>query len=194
MSGSTRPPILVLVLAGAFVLLVAALLIGSFTKPEFPPYPVTSGPAVGGVYTLDASSGDAWRRFHFASDSVVAAGRWDIAFRRNHVITAPGAGALDLGVVSFDSVVDVPADGYAATSYAADTVNPGIGKWYTYSMLSHLLTSKRHVYAVRTAPPGTRFVKLEILAYYCREVGAACYTMRYETTRPRATESPGARR
>lgn len=185
----TRPPILVLVLAATFLLLVSSLLIGSLTEPEFPPYPL--GPGTGGTYTLDASSGEGWRRFHFAHNAVVDSGPWDIAFRRNHLITAPGAGAIDLGPVSFDSVTEVPGDGYAATSFGADTVNPAIGKWYAYSMFSHLLTSKHHVYAVRTADGG--FATFEVLAYYCREIGAACYTIRYKTPRPRTTGSPGAR-
>jgi len=167
--GNTRPPILVLVLAAAFLLLVASLLIGSFSKPEFPPYEI--GLHADSSYTLDASRGDAWRWWR------------DLGFRRNHVITAPGAGAIDLGPVSFDAVSEVPADGYVATTFGADTTNTGIGKWYDYSMWSHLLTSKHHIYAVRTA--AGEFAKLEILAYYCREVGAACYTIRLETARPR---------
>lgn len=181
-----KAPILVWVLAGAFLLLVASLLIGSLSTPEFPPYPVTTpgAPAADSLYTLDASRGDSWQRFDFARRAVVDSGPWDIAFRRNNVITAPSAGAIDLGPVSFDSVGDVPAEGYAKTTFED-------GKWYAYSMFSHLLTSRHHVYAVRTADG--RFVKLEFLAYYCREVGAACYTMRYKTTRPRATGSPGAR-
>jgi hypothetical protein len=186
--------VLVLVLAAAFLLLVTSLLIGSLTKPEFPPYQLTTPgtPSAEGIYTLDASSGERWQRFHFAQGRVVDSGPWDVAFRRNHLITAPGAGAQDLGLVSFDSIAALPVDGYVATTFGADTVNPGIGKWYAYSMLSHLLTSKHHVYAVRTADG--HFAKVEVLAYYCRDVGAACYTMRYKTTRPQATASPGARR
>jgi heme-binding HmuY-like protein len=187
--GGLKAPLLVWALAIAFLLLVASLLIGSFTKPEFAAYQL--GPGTGGVYTLDASAGDHWQGFDFARNAVVDSGSWDIAFRRNHVITAPGAGALDLGVVSLDSTADAPAAGYAVTAFAADTVNPAIGKWYAYSMWSHLLTSNRHVYAVRTADG--RFVLLEILAYYCRQVGSACYTIRYKTSRPRTTGSPGAR-
>jgi hypothetical protein len=192
----SRPPILVLALAVAFLLLVAALVIGSFVTPEFPPYTLTvarptpvGDSLVGpGTYTLDASAGESWRRFDFARNAVVEAGPWDIAFRRHHVITAPGGrgGIVDLGVVPFDSVREVPADGYAPTQFARDTVNPGIGKWYAYSMLSHLLTSKRHVYAVRAADG--RYAKVEILAYYCRDVGAACYTLRY------AFQGDGSRR
>jgi hypothetical protein len=187
LSRPRRPPILVLALAGAFLLLVASLVIGSFTKPEFPPYAVTApvpvrvgdslvGPS---TYTLDASAGDSWRRFQFARNAVVDSGPWDIAFRRHHVIAAPGAGIADLGAVAFDSVREVPpaGEGYAPTEFGRDTLNPGVGRWYAYSMLSHLLTSKAHVYAVRTVDG--RYGKLEILAYYCRDVGAACYTFRY---------------
>ncbi|HEV8265350.1 MAG TPA: HmuY family protein [Gemmatimonadales bacterium] len=198
--GGARPPILVLVLAAAFLLLMASLLIGSLTTPEFPPYALTAPPArvtpvgdslVGpATYTLDASAGDRWRRFHFGRNAVTdsAGGPWDIAFRRHHVIAAPvpGAGVVDLGAVPFDSVREVPATGYVATELRGDTVNPGVGKWYAYSMLSHLLTSKRHVYAVRGADG--RYAKLEILAYYCRDVGAACYTFRY------AFQGDGSRR
>jgi hypothetical protein len=183
----SRPPILVLALAGAFLLLVASLVIGSFTTPEFPPYAVTVPPPrpaplgdslVGpATYTIDASAGEAWRRFHFGRNAVVDSGPWDIAFRRHHVIAAPGAGIMDLGAVPFDSVRDVPADGYAPTQFEGDTVNPGVGRWYAYSMLSHLLNSKGHVYAVRAVDG--RYAKVEILAYYCRDVGAACYTVRY---------------
>jgi len=164
-----KAPLLVWAMAVAFLLLVASLLIGSFTKPEFPPYEI--GLHADSTYTLDASRGDEWRWWG------------DLGFRRNHVITAPGAGAIDLGPVGFDSVTALPADGYVATSFAADTVNAAIGKWYDYSMWSHLLTSRHHVYAVRTR--SGELVALEILAYYCREVGAACYTIRQKKARPR---------
>jgi hypothetical protein len=187
-----KAPLLVWALAVAFLLLVASLLIGSLSKPEFPPYQLSSAPTTDGIYTLDASQGDRWQRFHFARNAVVDSGPWDIAFRRNHMITAPGVGARDFGPVSFDSVGELPTQGYTETILEGDTTNASIGKWYEYSMWSHLLTSKRHVYAVRTADG--RFAKLEILAYYCRQVGAACYTIRYqvETPRPRTTRSPGA--
>ena len=184
-AGSARPPILVLVMGGAFALLIASLVIGSFTTPEFPPYtPTVPHPAVVGdslvgpaTYTLDASSTDRWRRFDFRRGGVVDSGGWDIAFRRFHLITAPGGGIVDLGAVPFDSVRELPLDGYLGNTNAPDTINPGVGKWYGYSMLSHLLTSKHHVYGVRT--PGGRYAKLELLAYYCRDVGTACVTFRY---------------
>ena len=184
-AGGARPPILVLVMGGAFALLIASLVIGSLATPEFPPYtPTVPHPAVVGdslvgpaTYTLDASSTDRWRRFDFRRSAAVDSGAWDIAFRRFHLITGPGGGIVDLGPVKFDSVRELPAGGYLANTNTSDTTNPGVGKWYAYSMLSHLLTSKRHVYGVRTA--AGRYAKLELLAYYCREVGTACVTFRY---------------
>ena len=174
MKGGT--PLLVWAMAAAFLLLVASLLIGAFTKPEFPPYEL--GLHGDSTYTLDASRGDTWHWWG------------ELGFRRNHVITAPGAGAIDLGPAVFDSVTELPADGYVPTSYAGDTANAAIGKWYEYSMWSHLLTSRHHVYAIRGV--NGALAKLEILAYYCREVGAACYTVRLKTVRPRPVAS-GAR-
>ena len=186
-AGGARPPILVLLMGGVFALLIASLVIGSLTTPEFPPYtptvPHPHAAAVGAslvgpvTYTLDASSTDRWRHFDFRRSAAVDSGRWDIALRRFHLITAPGGGIVDLGGVPFDSVRELPADGYLANTNASDTTNPGIGKWYGYSMLSHLLTSKRHVYGVRTADGG--YARLELLAYYCRDVGTACVTFRY---------------
>jgi len=156
----------VLVLAAAFVLLVVSLVIGSLTHPEFPPYELTVpaptrigdtlvGPA---AYTLDAGSTDQWRRFSFTSNSLVdEGGDWDLAFRRFHVLVAPGGGITDLGVQPFDSVAELPAEGYLANTVSGrDSTNPAVGKWYNYSMLSHLLTSKHHVYGVRTPEGNTR--------------------------------------
>ena len=189
--GGGRPPVLVLVLAAAFLLLVASLVIGALTKPEYPPYhlsPAAAPVAVGGsagdalvgpaIYTLDASSTADWRAFAFARRSTVSpAGAWDLAFRRFHVIAAPGAGLQDLGAVPFESVAVVPEHGYLGNVADPDTTNHGVGKWYRFSMLSHLLTSKHHVYPLRT--PDGRSAKFELLAYYCVDVGVACLTFRY---------------
>ncbi|HZH81035.1 MAG TPA: HmuY family protein [Gemmatimonadales bacterium] len=193
-AGSRRPPILVLVMGGAFVLLVASLLIGSLARPEFPPFSLTPprpmavgdtlvGPA---TYTLDASATDRWRTFDFGRNAAVDSGPWDIAFRRFHLIAAPGGGIVDIGVVPFDSVRELPAGGYLPNTDASDTTNPGVGKWYSYSMLSHLLTTKHHVYGIRTS--GAKYAKLELLAYYCKDAGTACITFRY------AYQGDGSRR
>jgi hypothetical protein len=172
-----------MVLGVAFVLLMASLVIGSLATPEFPPYPPTAaaplavgdslvGPA---TYTVDASPPDRWRRFDFSRNSVVDSGGWDLAFRRTHVMAGEGVGILDLGPAPFDSVTNLPDVGYVVT--AADTSHPAVGKWYDYNYLSHLLRSKRHIYAVRTARG--HYAKFEILNYYCGVVGTACVTFRY---------------
>lgn len=184
-AGAARPPILVLVMGVAFLLLAASLLIGSLARPEYPPFALTAprpepvgdslvGPA---TYTLDASATDRWRHFDFARNAVIDSGPWDLAFRRFHLIVAPGGGIFDLGRVPFDSVVELPASGYLPNTSGPDTTNPGVGKWYQYSTVSHLLTSKHHVYAVRT--PAGKYAKLELLTYYCRDAGTACITFRY---------------
>ena len=184
-AGGARPPILVLVLGAAFLLLVASLLIGSLATPEYPPFALTEprpapvgdslvGPA---TYTLAASATSGWRYFDFSRNAAVDSGPWDIGFRRFHVIAAPGGGIVDLGPVPFDSVVVLPATGYRSNEYSPDTTNPAVGKWYRYSMLSHLLTSKQHVYGLRTA--GGKYAKLQLLAYYCKDGGTACLTFRY---------------
>ena len=193
-SGAARPPILVLVIGAAFLLLVASLVIGSLTTPEYPafalsaPRPVLVGDSlVGpGTYTLDASATDRWRRFDFGRNAAVDSGAWDLAFRRFHLIVAPGGGIVDLGPVPFDSVVELPAAGYADNTAGPDTTNPAVAKWYAYNMLSHLLTSKHHVYGVRT--PRGKYAKLELLAYYCQDAGTACITFRY------AYQGSGSRR
>ncbi len=183
--GGSRPPVLVLVMGGAFALLVVSLLIGSVTKPEFPaftltePHPTLVGDSLVGpaTYTVDASATDRWRYFDFGRNAAVDSGPWDIALRRFHLIAASGGGIVDLGAVPFDSVRELPAEGYAANTAGPDTTNPGVGKWYSYNTLSHLLTTRHHVYGVRTA--GGKYAKLELLAYYCRVAGTACITFRY---------------
>jgi hypothetical protein len=181
-------------MGGAFMLLIASLLIGSLTRPEFPPFSLTPprptpvgdslvGPA---TYTVDASATERWRTFDFGRNAAVDSGPWDIAFRRFHLITAAGGGIVDLGEVPFDSVRELPAMGYVPNTSGPDTTNPGVGKWYAYSMLSHLLTTRHHVYGVRTA--GAKYAKLELLAYYCRDAGTACITFRY------AYQGDGSRR
>jgi hypothetical protein len=169
----------------AFLLLVTSLLIGSLAPPAYPaftvtqPHPVRVGDSLVGpaTYTVAASATDRWRYFDFSRNSGVDSGPWDIAFRRFHLIAAPGGGIVDLGPVSFDSVVELPATGYLANAYGPDTTNPAVGKWYRYSMLTHLLTSKQHVYGVRT--PEGKYAKLQLLAYYCKDAGTACITFRY---------------
>ena len=197
---SKRPPILVLVLAAAFLLLVASLVMGSLRTPELPPYtptvptPVAVGDSMVGpaLYTLDASAGERWTRFDFGQNAVVdsTSSSWDLGFSRNHMIAGPGATIADLGAVPFDSVAEAPETGYRENSTVGSESNPAVGKWYDYSFISHLLTSRHHVYAVRTGDG--RYAKLELLNYYCKGVGAACITFRYTYQGRGPRGEPGA--
>ncbi len=191
----TRPPIMVMVLAATFLLLIASLVMGSLRSPELPPYsptppaPMLVGDSLVGpaLYTVDASGGDGWQRFDFGVNSLVpATGGWDIAFSRNYVISGPGGGIVDLGPVPFDSVLEAPAEGYRGNASKPVENNAAVGKWYNYSFISHLLTSRGHVYALRTGDG--RYAKVEFLNYYCVGVGAACVTFRY------AYQGDGSRR
>lgn len=179
----------------AVLLLVAVLFVGSsLRRPAVDSYaPTAPDPAdVGSVligpvtYTLDASSTDAWAAFDFSRGSRVdvrEAGGWDIAFRRFNVMTNGGdgfggnAGVVDLGAVAFDSVLAAPATGYVLGSARRDSVNEAIDRWYDYGFTSHILRSKGHVYAIRTADG--RYAKLEILSYYCPGALPGCITFRY---------------
>lgn len=52
-----------------------------------------------------------------------------------------------------------------------------LGKWYRYSLLTHLLEPKSRVYVVE--PVGGRAFKLEIVSYYCPGLTAGCMTLKY---------------
>ena len=153
-----------------------------------PPAPRDVGRALVGptVYTVDATRPDAWQYFAFHRGSVIdqpGPRDWDLAFRRYEIIANGGraftgdGGIADLGKVIFSEVKTVPADGYQATEGGPDPRNPAIARWYSYGYFSHLLSPKRHVWAVRTADG--RYAKLEFISYYCPGSQPGCVTFRY---------------
>lgn len=172
--------------------LAAVLLVALSLQREPPPaYPVSQlepmevgnglfGPA---TVTLDASAG--WVFFSFATGSTVHAGAgrtWDVAFRRFHVMVNggpgfPGNGAVaDLGAVDFDAVTVAPQAGWVDRA-ARDSTNEAIARWYDYSFMSHLLTPRQRVYAIRTADG--RYARLRFLSYYCEGGRPGCITFEY---------------
>jgi len=176
----------------AVALAAAALVALTLRTPDVPMYTPTAGaPQDAGraligprVYTVDATSGETWRRFSFRLGAVVDdAADWDLAFRRYQVIanSGPGfsgrAGVLDLGRVRFDDVRTVPAQGYRENEGTTDPRNPAIAGWYEYGFFSHILTPKPQVWAVRTTDG--RYAKLEMLGYYCPGSRPGCVTFRY---------------
>lgn len=183
------------VIAVGVTLAVAVVFVASSLRrpaveawPPTPPFPVEAGDALIGprTYTLDASSTVEWAAFDFSRGSAVPAGDpagWDIAFRRFNVMVNGGAGfggragIVDLGVVAFDSVMEAPAEGYSGSDASRDSVVDGLAKWYDYGFTSHVLRSKRRVWAIRTADG--RYARLQILSYYCPGATPGCITFRY---------------
>jgi hypothetical protein len=179
--GSRGPILAATVVAAVAVTLVAFTL----RPPDVPTYPLTSTPSpappatllVGPVlYTLDATSAEAWRNFSFRLGAVVD-GPGDLAFKRYAIVAGPGAGILDLGETAFEQVRAVPADGYVLNEGAAEPRNPAIASWYTYGFFTHVLSPKPRVWAVRTADG--RYAKLEMVGYYCPGPQPGCPTFRY---------------
>ena len=87
-------------------------------------------------------------------------------------------GVVDLGETVLEQA-SPPADGYLA-----DTVddergleNPELHGWYNYKWTTHVITSKNHAYAVRTATGEIALVAL--LSYYCDDGSAGCITLQY---------------
>lgn len=175
-------------------MVAAVLVFASLRRPEPPTYPPTAAqPADVGarlvgpeLFTVDARSSEEWRFFQFSTGALIERPGpldWDIAFRRFHVITNGGdafagdAGVIDLGPAPFDSVASAPTEDYQATVARSDSVNEAISRWYDYGFISHLLTPKPHVFAIRTA--AGRYAKLEFLSYYCPGAQPGCLTFRY---------------
>jgi HmuY protein len=177
--------------AAAVVVTLIALTLRQPDVPTYPPTapaPTDAGRALVGpvLYTVDATSTDAWRYFSFRVGAVTdgaGAKDWDLAFRRYQVIANGGkafvgqGGIHDLGPVRFDDVHAVPATGYLGNEGSEDPRNPAIAGWYRYGFFSHVLSPKPHVWAVRTADG--RYAKLEIVSYYCPGAQPGCLTFRY---------------
>jgi hypothetical protein len=187
---SLKAPLIIGITVLAAVLYVAS----SLRRPQLdffaptPPHEQEAGDTLVGpvVYTVDAGAADVWQFFDFSRGSTVPRGEplaWDLAFQRFHIIAngGPGfagqGGIIDLGEVAFDSVLDVPAQGYIATTAGKDSTNSAILRWYSYGWASHLLRPKPHTWAVRTADG--RHAKLQILSYYCPGATPGCITFRY---------------
>lgn len=128
--------------------------------------------------TVDASGSGPWRFVDLDGGRVVAppdTSTWDLAIRRFRLIASDAI--ADVGPILFDNLAQPPDSGYMGNKFGSDTSNAAIGRWYSYSMMSHLLVPRGHLYVVRTR--GGRFAKLEILSYYCTGLQAGCVTFRY---------------
>ena len=142
------------------------------------------------VTTVNASSEKDFVYFDFSSGKPVrildsSSLEWDLAFRRGKVISNGGAssrlgkaGLIDLGEVDFDTVTEVPMSNYIQDKAAkTEAENPVLVKWYNYNYLTHKLTAKKNIYAVRTADG--KFAKFQFMSFYCDNKEAGCIKMRY---------------
>ncbi|RLE16593.1 MAG: hypothetical protein DRJ28_01345 [Actinobacteria bacterium] len=143
-------------------------------------------------YTLDATSLSDWVFFDFEKglvvDSEFLSPDWDVAFRRTKVLTNSGVtnpsgsgGAFDLGEVPLD-VAGPPA----TVEFAVDVLggddddepeNPALGRWYSYSFISHIVSVKPNTYLVRTGASRDALVQFD--SYYCDDEESGCITFRY---------------
>ncbi|MFQ5716585.1 MAG: HmuY family protein [Nitrospinales bacterium] len=139
---------------------------------------------------VNASSEKDWTYFDFSRGKAVdiydpSSLEWDLAFRRGKVITNGGAtnkfgdaGVKDLGVKDFETVAEVPVDSYVQdASTRTETENPLLKKWYKYNYLTHKLSAKKNIYAMRTAKG--KYAKVQFLSFYCENKETGCIKMRY---------------
>ena len=181
-----RPAAVPLPLLLGFALFVVGLgwvVTASLTRREAPvcaPSPPARARAsnwmeVGDTLTLDAADES---RLRYASltlgraleDSV----GWELAARRHRIVAA--GEVADLGPVAFASALQ-PADTAFQRSMPDDDASPAMRRWYDYSIVTHLLETKAHVYALRTRQGRTW--KVQVLSYYCPGLRAGCLTIRY---------------
>lgn len=140
-------------------------------------------------YTIDARSRSNWVYFSFeegmAIDTTQDATDWDLAFRRNDLLTNGGesnpsglGGAVDLGEVPLADAV-APGSGFLTdeTDEERGLENPALHKWYNYNWTTHIITSKNHSYAVRTSSGDVALMTL--VSYYCEDGSSGCVTFQY---------------
>jgi hypothetical protein len=187
-----------MVLFAALVLLAGAWLVWVFVlRPPPAGFAPTTGEAsdIGGEqttvlqYTIDARSKEKWVYFSLEEGMAISTSQdaldWDLAFRRNDLLTNGGesnplgnGGAVDLGEVTLDEAV-APSDGFLtdATHEERGLENPALHKWYNYNWTTHIITSKNHTYALRT--PSGNVGLLTFVSYYCDDGSSGCVTFRY---------------
>ncbi len=140
--------------------------------------------------TINASSETDWVYFNLSQGKTVdikdaTSLEWDLAFRRGKVITNGGAtnkfgqgAALNLGEMPFHDVLKVQRDGYVEDSRRkTESENKELNSWYKYNFLTHKLTARENVYALKSAKG--KFAKIQFLSFYCENGETGCIKMRY---------------
>ncbi len=167
---------------------------------EEPDEPAEGEPPV--RITLDAVSMDTWVLFDLVEGRIVdgdfSSEGWDLAFRRTKLLTNSGVtnptgpgGAYDLGEVPLEEAT-VPG----AVSFVVDHLggededepeNEQIGHWYSYSFISHIVSTKPNTYLVRTGESFDALVYFD--SYYCDDEESGCVTFSYRLVPAVAAEN-----
>ena len=160
-----------------FVIAMVYLVASSFTRRAAPTFAPTVE-ARGDTLTVDATDGASWRYVSLVRGRVLTVpdtAEWDVAIRR-YTVRVKG-GAFDFGEVDFGVLGSRTDRPRAIVAFGRARVPEELGKWYHYSLLTHLLESKEHVYVTRPGSPWS--YKLQILSYYCPGLTAGCLTLRF---------------
>lgn len=167
-------------IAGFILTCVVLFAIGGLIAPESEPGftpSTTARPNADGTFsiTLDAQGNKDWTSFSFGRGKVGVAPA-DVLVQRS-IFRAPH-GAIDLGEVPLASA-KLPENAEWVSDRENDGAlqNPAIGKWYSYSYWTHLLSPRGHTYAVRRADGGIAYFR--ITSYYCSPEGSGCVTLNY---------------
>jgi hypothetical protein len=64
-----------------------------------------------------------------------------------------------------------------ATDEERGLESPALHRWYNYNWITHVVSSDKHTYGVRTATGETAL--MIFLSYYCDDGSAGCITFQY---------------
>lgn len=143
-------------------------------------------------YTVDATSTVDWVLFDFDKGQVVdgdfASPGWDVAFRRNKLLTNSGVtnpsgpgGAFDLGEVPLETAVPPASVAFEVDRLGGEDddepENSAMSHWYSYSFITHIVSVKPNIYLVRTGESRDALVQFD--SYYCVDKESGCVTFRY---------------
>jgi hypothetical protein len=127
--------------------------------------------------TLMTADKEAWIPFSLELGRIVPAGAMaDLKIRRYQFQIPRGAVNLGEAILAEAKLPESP-QWKMDSDLDGVLVNPAIERWYNYSYMSHLLSSKHHTYAIQLASGRTAFV--QVLSYYCAPEGSGCLTLNY---------------
>lgn len=166
--------------------------IEDFETVPLPPKKLTVITTSNPTLTIDATSKDRWTLVNFSSGKTFHVNDldeqkaklsqldWDLGFQRTKIVTNSGVtnpqgkvGAVNLGPVEFDSILEVPETEFVQDSRSfGSRVNKALNGWYNYRTRTHNIESKKHVYVIKTSD--SNFLKMRILNYYCSKDAKDC--------------------